>query len=296
MDGILPLWKPRGLTSHDCVQKVRKIFQMRKVGHTGTLDPNVEGVLVLCLGKATKIVPFLTATKKSYIARCTLGIATETEDATGAVVESKSVDQFPSKQEIKHILTSFQGEITQIPPMYSAVRVKGKRLYDYARNNEYVERPKRQVTIHQIALKEIDSKLDSFEMEIICSEGTYMRTLCVDIGKKVGYPAHMSHLVRTEASNFQAKETICFSQLKEAKENNMLQELLQPIERGLNHLDYLRVDQQTKFRVKNGQKLKKPDYHLKTKQFKMMYQDQVLAIYEVHPDNDQEIKPVRVFH
>src|SRR5699024_7511220 len=153
MNGILPLWKPRGLTSHDCVQKVRRIFKTRKVGHTGTLDPEVEGVLVLCIGEETKLVQYLTKVKKTYIAKCTLGIATETEDQTGKIIEKVEINNFPKKEDIHQVLDKFQGEITQIPPMYSAVRVKGKRLYEYARNNETVERPKRKVNIHDIALE-----------------------------------------------------------------------------------------------------------------------------------------------
>lgn len=296
MDGILPLWKPKGFTSHDCVQKVRHIFQMRQVGHTGTLDPGVEGVLVLCLGRATKIVPFLTAVRKTYKAKCTLGIATETEDATGKIIEKEAVIQFPSEQEITRVLHSFQGEITQIPPMYSAVRVKGKRLYEYARNKEYVERPSRQVYIHDIELIQTFPTENTFKINVVCSEGTYIRTLCVDIGKELGYPAHMSNLVRTEASNFLANETVCFSQLEQAEENGTLSDLIHPLARGLRHLDYINVDEQTKYKVQHGQKLKRPRQKLQTNPFRIMYKNHVLAIYQIHPNNSQEIKPVRVFH
>src|SRR5690625_1239531 len=140
MDGILPLWKPKGITSHDCVAKVRRIFNIKKVGHAGTLDPNVEGVLVVCIGEATKIVSYLTSMKKTYIAECSLGIATETEDADGQVIEHQEITSSISKQRIDHVLQSFTGEIIQVPPMYSAVRVNGKRLYEYARENIEVKR------------------------------------------------------------------------------------------------------------------------------------------------------------
>ena len=148
MNGLLPLWKPAGMTSHDCVAKIRKYLGIKKVGHTGTLDPLVEGMLVLCVGEATKIVPYVTKLKKTYIATCTLGIATTTEDQSGEVVEEKKVHKTPSERDIRSVLENFIGDIIQVPPMYSAVKVHGKRLYEYARENKQVERPKRKVTIY----------------------------------------------------------------------------------------------------------------------------------------------------
>src|SRR5690625_1449047 len=183
--------------------KIRKILGTRKVGHTGTLDPEVEGVLVICIGQATKVVPFLTAMNKTYIAECSLGVATETEDAHGEIVEEKGVTHPPSEQDIEDVLKLFKGDITQIPPMYSAVKVNGKKLYEYARANEYIERPSRQVFIHDLIQLEQNSKnTNKFRFKVACSAGTYIRTLCVDIGKKLGYPAHMSDLVRIEACSF----------------------------------------------------------------------------------------------
>src|SRR5699024_5318362 len=150
MNGILPLWKPRGMTSHDCVMKVRKLLKTRKVGHTGTLDPEVEGVLVVCVGQATKIVPFLTAMDKTYIAECSLGIATETEDAFGSVVPEKEFIASSSNKDIQQTMKLFRGEIAHSPTLYSAVKVKGTLLYEYARATEYVERTTRKITIHTL--------------------------------------------------------------------------------------------------------------------------------------------------
>src|SRR5699024_9577484 len=198
LNGILPLWKPKGMTSRDCVVRVRKLFSMKKVGHTGTLDPEVEGVLPICLGQGTKIVPFLTDTKKTYVAEIMLGTARETEE------------------KIKKVLHSFEGKITQIPPMYSAVKVNGKKLYEYARNNEEVERPKREVTIHEI--KHLSSKKNNnriIKMKVICSKGTYIRTLCADIGKALGYPAHMYSLVRLATGSLDKKDTYTFDTIEE---------------------------------------------------------------------------------
>ncbi|MEN2464529.1 tRNA pseudouridine(55) synthase TruB [Ornithinibacillus sp. FSL M8-0202] len=294
MDGILPLWKPKGFTSHDCVMKVRKLFKTKKVGHTGTLDPEVEGVLPICIGQATKIVQFLTDTTKVYVAELSLGVATETEDAHGKIIEKVSVEQFPSKQEIKNVLQSFKGEILQVPPMYSAVKVRGKKLYEYARANQEVERPVRKVTIHEITYLPTDDEVIRFQ--VTCSKGTYIRTLCVDIGKKLGYPAHMSQLVREETGDIKKNDTVDFDTIENACLVGKGQELLLPITRGLTHLDTYYVDDNVKRKVLNGQKLKRPDQVLQTKPFKVMYGEELLAIYTIHPEKEDEIKPIRVFN
>lgn len=297
MDGILPLWKPKGMTSHDCVMKVRKMFKTKKVGHTGTLDPNVEGVLGICIGQATKIVPYLMNMKKTYIAECRLGIATETEDTDGKIIARKEVNDPISKEKIDRVLQMFKGEITQVPPMYSAVRVQGKRLYEYARENKQVERPRRKVKIYEIEnLLQGEKTFDKFQFKVVCSAGTYIRTLCVDIGKELGFPAHMSHLIRTEASSFTAAETVSFARIKKAKEVNQLKNLLAPLTRGLRYMDSIQVNDQLKRKVLHGQKLKKPEKQLKTNPFLILAKEQLLAIYEIHPENPKEIKPVRVFN
>ncbi|MEN2766404.1 tRNA pseudouridine(55) synthase TruB [Ornithinibacillus xuwenensis] len=296
MDGILPLWKPKGMTSHDCVMKVRRLYKTKKVGHTGTLDPEVEGVLPICIGQATKIVQFLTDTKKEYIAELKLGTSTETEDDQGAIIEEASVTQFPSKQEIENVLQSFMGEIVQVPPMYSAVKVDGKRLYEYARQNQTVERPKRTVTIHAIAFLPTPKQKDNvIKFQVICSKGTYIRTLCVDIGKELGYPAHMSNLVREETGSINRKDTVDFHAIEEACHQELGHTLLLPITRGLTHLNSIHVDKDTKQKVLFGQKLNKPENFVHTSPFKVMHGSQLLAIYQIHPENSNEIKPIRVF-
>lgn len=295
MNGILPLWKPKGLTSHDCVQKVRRIFNTKKVGHTGTLDPEVEGVLVLCIGEDTKLVQYLTKVKKTYVAQCTLGIATDTEDQTGRILKREEVTNFPSSHQITETLKKFKGETIQIPPMYSAVRVKGKRLYEYARNNEDVERPKRKIIIHDIYLKGVQAASNSFTFQTTCSSGTYIRTLCVDIGKSLGFPAHMSKLVRIETSNFTQEETITLDQLIEAKEHRKLQSTLHTRARALEHLDGIEVDSETKKRVSYGQKLIKPKRKMETDPFKIMYNGKVIALYKYDTENHEIIRPERVF-
>lgn len=296
MNGILPLWKPRGLTSHDCVMKVRKLFKMKKVGHTGTLDPEVEGVLPICLGEATKIIPYLEG-KKIYVAQVYLGKATETEDQTGKIISEKTVDDLPSDKEINDVLKQFLGKIIQIPPMYSAVKVKGKRLYEYARANIEVERPKREVIIYNISRLNdhlIHISRNEFRFKVTCSKGTYIRTLCVDIGKKLGYPAHMSYLKRTESDGFTEKDAVTFSRIKQAVTHNEQSELLHPIDSGLRHLDVIQVDKDLKSRVLNGQKLKSQNLNFKTDPFLIKYKEDVLAIYKT--ENESIIRPARVFN
>ncbi|HLS20370.1 MAG TPA: tRNA pseudouridine(55) synthase TruB [Bacillota bacterium] len=296
MDGIIPLWKPSGMTSHDCVQQIRKIYETRKVGHTGTLDPMVEGVLPICIGQATKIVPYLTAMDKTYIAEIQLGIATETEDAHGEIIKETQVKQSLTLAKVDEVLQSFQGTITQIPPLYSAVRVKGKRLYEYARANIHVERPKRKVTIYNIErTSPMTNNGTSFTFKVNCSQGTYIRTLCVDIGKKLGYPAHMSHLIRVEASSFVKEETITFAEIEKAKVNNNLEQTTVSMLRALQHMAKIEVDSQTKQKVSYGQKLKNIEQITSEEPFLLTYQNELIAIYEVDRNDIYTIKPIRVF-
>lgn len=296
MDGIIPLWKPKGMTSHDCVAKIRGIYGTRKVGHTGTLDPMVEGVLPICINRATKIVPYLTAMSKTYHAEITLGIATETEDAQGEIVEKKFVTQPPSYADIDQALQSFLGTIIQIPPMYSAVRVKGKRLYEYARAKETIERPQRQVTINSIKrTSNISDAGTSFTFKVNCSQGTYIRTLCVDIGKKLGYPAHMSHLVRTEAGSFTAEETITFSDIEQAKLNNQLDQTVVSMLRGLDHMVKIEADHDLRRIISYGRKMDLLENIPETEPFLFIQNKELLAIYKVDDDHKNFIRPVRVF-
>ncbi|WP_079709490.1 tRNA pseudouridine(55) synthase TruB [Paraliobacillus ryukyuensis] len=298
MNGIIPLWKEKGWTSHDCVMKLRRICQTKKVGHTGTLDPEVEGVLPICIGKATKIVPFLTDTKKTYFAEVTLGYATETEDATGQTMDKKPISEQIASEKISETLQTFVGEITQVVPLYSAVRVNGRKLYEYARLGIPVERPQRNVMIDAIQLdtSSIVKKdgLFRFSFQVTCSKGTYIRTLCVDIGKKLGYPAHMSSLIRTQTGGFTEKESFTIDEVKEKQEQGKIAEVLLPISSGVAHMHTIEVDQETAIKVTHGQKLPKPVSITTDDAFCISHHGNVLAIYSQHPENNNEIKPVRV--
>lgn len=297
MDGILPIWKPIGMTSHDCVFKVRKHLRMKKVGHTGTLDPEVEGVLPLCLGKGTKIVPFLTDTDKTYKATICLGKATDTEDQTGVTIETKEVKQPLNKEKIKEVIADFEGDVEQVVPLYSAVKVNGKKLYEYARQNIEVERPKRTIRIHTINFIETNydenTQQQTITFEVECSKGTYIRTLCKDIGAVLGYPAHMKKLIRTKSGYFEREDTIPLDTLLTMDIEDIQQHVL-PLVTGVSHLDVLSVDEEMKQRVLFGQKLRIPARRLITPKFRVEHQGELLAIYEYH-ENQEEIKPVRVF-
>lgn len=298
MNGILPLWKPKGLTSHDCVFKLRKILGIKKVGHTGTLDPDVEGVLPICIGEATKIIPYLSDLKKVYIAKLTLGTTTETEDASGKILEEVSVDSFPTEEKINEVLERFTGKIKQTPPMYSAVRVKGKRLYEYARENIEVERPEREIVIHELDLLSIDKATNSMNLKISCSRGTYIRTLCVDIGADLNYPAHMSYLKRIESDSFKEDETVTLNEIEASVNNHRFNELLFPISRALNHIDSYSVDKEMRRLILFGQKLPLPETKkfVLGKPYKVMYNQELLAIYHIDPENRQQIRALRVFN
>jgi len=297
LDGIIPLLKPKKYTSHDCVAVMRGITGIKKIGHTGTLDPNVEGVLPICLGEATKTIPYLQELTKVYVADVTLGISTTTEDADGEVVEQVDVKSLPTIEEIERVLASFEGEITQIPPLYSAIRVKGKRLYEYARENIEVERPKRKVTIFSIKRikKEMTKANPSFRIIINCSKGTYIRTLAVDIGKKLGFPAHMSHLERIETDSFTIDEAVTFEEVEQAIAENRIEDILFSVERALQHMPKWFVSEAVKQRVLLGQKLPRPEEAIEAP-FLVMYENELLAIYKYHEVNEDEIKPVRVFN
>ena len=209
MDGILLINKEKNMTSHDVVNKVRRVFQTKKVGHCGTLDPDATGVLVLCVGKATKALQFLTSEEKQYIATLTLGTSTDTYDASGVVLEEK---EFTGVQNVEEVLNSFIGKQKQVPPIYSAIKVNGKKLYEYARNNQEVHIEPRDIEILDIELLEV--KDNTIQFKVDCSKGTYIRSLCVDIAKKLGYPGHMSDLIRSRSGAFKLEDCYTLEQLE----------------------------------------------------------------------------------
>ena len=210
INGIINIYKEKGYTSHDVVAVLRGICKQKKIGHTGTLDPDAEGVLPVCFGSATKLCEFLTDKNKEYIAVMKLGIETDTQDTTGTILDKREVHV--SEEEILKTILSFQGEQTQIPPMYSAVKVNGKKLYEFAREGIEIERSARKITVHKIEVLSIDG--DEVKLKVLCSKGTYIRTICHDIGKKLGCNAAMSSLVRSRSGDFDIENAITLQEVE----------------------------------------------------------------------------------
>ncbi|MDQ7130148.1 tRNA pseudouridine(55) synthase TruB [Mammaliicoccus sciuri] len=302
MDGILAIHKEVGMTSHDVVFKLRKILKTKKVGHTGTLDPEVSGVLPICVGKATRVSDYVMESGKSYRAEVTIGVSTTTEDQTGEIVDQKRVDQnLWDKDEMIATLKQLEGDIEQIPPMYSAVKVNGKKLYEYARQNIEVERPVRRVHINSIDLiSDIIYENDTckFEIEVECGKGTYIRTLATQIGALLNYPAHMSHLIRLKSGGFSLEQTIKLDDLREIVEQDKLQDVILPLEYGLNGLTKVTVhDKDIVTRIQNGQKIEKSliDESKHDGEFVVWYEDKAIAIMDTYDKNETLYKPKKVF-
>lgn len=300
MEGILPLYKPRGMTSHDCVFKLRKILRMKRIGHTGTLDPEVDGVLPICLGRATKVAEYITDAGKTYEGEVTIGFSTTTEDAGGEVVERKSVDRKFTREEILACLTNLTGEITQTPPMFSAVKVNGKRLYEYARQGIEVERPSRQVTIYEIDLLDdrqiFEGETVSFRFRVSCSKGTYIRTLAVMIGETLGYPAHMSDLTRIKSAQITLEDCITLEEVEKLTAEGSLEKVLRPIESALYYLPKYEINDKLIEKVKNGVALPIPQVFLDEKGPIVVETPDgtALAIYQAHPLKEGLMKPTKV--
>lgn len=216
MDGIIIINKPKGYTSHDVVNKVRKIYNTKKVGHTGTLDPNATGVLPILIGKATKLSDYLMEHNKTYIATMKLGERRDTGDSEGKVIETKETNE-PSEKVVKNVLNSFLGKQLQTPPMYSAIKIQGKKLYEYAREGKQIEIPKREIEIYSINLESIKNL--EIKFNVTCSKGTYIRTLCEDIAMKLETIGYMKELIRSEVDRFSINEAYTIEELEEDKEN-----------------------------------------------------------------------------
>ncbi len=214
MDGIVIIDKPKGLTSHDIVYKVKKIVK-EKVGHTGTLDPMAEGVLLLLVGKATKYSKYLINHDKKYIVELLLGKTTDTLDVEGKILKEEKIDlKILEKENIEKTLEKFIGEQEQIPPIYSAIKVKGKKLYEYARKGEIVEIPPRKINIYNIKLIEIDKRNKKISFEVSSSKGTYIRSLCQDIAKALGTIGYMTNLKRTKLGIFDIKDSVSLEEFE----------------------------------------------------------------------------------
>lgn len=227
INGIINVYKEKGFTSHDVVAKLRGIAGQKKIGHTGTLDPDAEGVLPVCLGRATKVCDLLTDKDKIYEAVMLLGKTTDTQDTSGKVLKETDISSLTEKMVVEAV-KSFEGEYDQLPPMYSALKVNGKKLYELAREGKVVERKTRKVTIFGIEIKEVD--LPRVRMEVHCSKGTYIRTLCNDIGDMLNVGGCMEKLLRTKVSRFELKDSYKLSDIQKLKEEGKLLDIVLPVD------------------------------------------------------------------
>lgn len=252
MNGILNIFKPKGLSSHDIVREVRKILGIRKVGHTGTLDPNASGVLPICIGKATRISEYLLNSDKVYVGELTLGYKTDTQDEDGIVL--KQSNKIVTESEIIKVFDCFKGEIYQLPPMYSALKHKGKKLYELAREGIEVEREKRKVHIYDISILNIVDN-NKILFRVRCSRGTYIRTLCDDIGQLLGTYGYMSYLIREEVYPFNIKESVSLDSIYDKYNDKKIEDILIPMDKGLKDFKHLNFPSFFWKKLSNGEKL-----------------------------------------
>ena len=250
MDGIINILKPSGMTSHDVVSFVRRCMQMKKVGHTGTLDPQAVGVLPVCIGKATKAAAFLTDKDKVYRAELKWGITTDTQDSYGVITSEKKVNI--SEEIIKKVILSFQGRMEQIPPMHSAVKIKGQKLYELARHGIEIKREPRKVLIYEINIRDIDFEEHTVLMDVKCGKGTYIRTLCHDIGEKLGCGAHMSFLLRTQSGVFTLDQAVTVEEFEQYCKEARVGQLLIPVDKVFSHLPFVIVNKDGERKVIHG--------------------------------------------
>ena len=268
INGVINVYKEVGYTSRDAVTRLTGILRQRKIGHTGTLDPAAEGVLPMCIGKATKLCELLTDHRKQYIAEIKFGIATDTEDVTGEIIEETnfSNDWYEEKlteDNLSKVISGFIGRQLQTPPMYSAKRVGGKRLYELAREGKVIERKPCEITIYSIEIKNIDVSRREATIVVDCSKGTYIRTLCKDIGNELGCKAAMKSLIRTKTGDFLLENSYKLDEIEKLVKENRVSEIIIPIEDVFKNLQRVDVSGYAGILLENGGIIKaaavKPD-------------------------------------
>lgn len=297
-DGILPIYKERGMTSHDVVFKARKILKMKKIGHSGTLDPEVDGVLLLLLGGATKVSDYAMDLGKSYRAEVCLGIKTTTEDLTGEILEERTVEGIDIS-EIKGILKTMVGEIEQTPPIYSAVKVNGRKLYEYARRGQFdVEIPSRKVNIYNIEFIDNSEYYKGgkfyFTIDINCGKGTYVRTIATSIGEKLNIPSTMSKLTRTSSGKITIDHCLKLADVEKCFEENTLEDKILKKEYALEEYQFVEIPLFRAKQVMNGLRFRKnqfPDYDF-SNGIVFTYNNEAIAIYYLK-DKDDELLSVK---
>ena len=296
--GVLNVYKEKGYTSHDAVAKLRGIVKQKKIGHTGTLDPDAEGVLPVCFGKATKLCDLLTDKDKTYQAVLLLGQVTDTQDTSGQVLEKHSTEDL-TNEKVENVIRSFEGEYDQIPPMYSALKVNGKKLYELAREGKIVERAARRVQIFDIEILSI--ALPRVTMKVHCSKGTYIRTLCHDIGQKLGCGACMEKLTRTKVSRFEIKDSLTLAQIEVLKKEDRLSEILVPIDQMFANYPSIIVSGEAARLAYNGNGIKdrdvRKDENILDEAYVRVYDDveDFIGVYQYH-EKEREYRIRKMFY
>ena len=296
INGIINVYKEKGFTSHDVVAKLRGICKQKKIGHTGTLDPDAEGVLPVCLGNATKLCDMLTDQTKEYEAEFLLGVTTDTQDISGKILQNREVQV--TEDLLSVAILSFVGEYDQIPPMYSAIKVNGKKLYELAREGKEIERKARRVEILSITILTID--LPRFKIRVKCSKGTYIRTLGFDIGEKIGCGATMTSLLRTRVGDFKVEEALTLSQIEALRDANMLLSRVVFVESIFEQLRKGTVKSENRKYIDNGntlypKQLLEDEAWIDKEQVRIYNADSVFCgIYE-YEQNKKILKPVKMF-
>ena len=294
-DGIINVYKEKGFTSFDVVAKMRGILGQRKVGHTGTLDPDAEGVLPVCAGKGTRLCDMLTDHDKTYRATMLLGVVTDTQDTTGKILAEEATDHLTEEQ-VREAILSYVGDYDQIPPMYSALKVDGKKLYELAREGKVIERKARPVTIHEIVIESMN--LPEVVMTVSCSKGTYIRTLCNDIGEKLGVGGCMKELLRTKVGRFLLEDTLRLSDLQKLKEEGRLDEAVFPVESVFAEYREIRASEEVLDKlVRNGNpfRYKECDAVADKEAFRVYGMDgQFIGVYE-YSEEKHMYYPKKVF-
>ena len=302
MDGILVINKAAGYTSHDCISILRGVTGIRKLGHTGTLDPSATGVLPVCAGKATKLIEYMDTASKTYVAGFRFGIVTDTQDIWGDELEAGKAaeagitvdkDRIPKDySEVEEALKSFEGEISQVPPAYSAVFVDGRRAYDIARSGGVPKLKARNVYVSSIELMEYDTASGSGKLEVTCSRGTYVRTICHDLGQKLGCGACLSSLVRTKACGFGISQALDLEEARCMSREELLERFL-PMETAVSGMPRLQLDAESAVRYLNGMTLRHdPHGYDQSVPLAVFSADRLLGISKFENDS---LKPLKVF-
>lgn len=298
INGIINVYKEKGYTSHDVVAKMRGILKMKKIGHTGTLDPDAVGVLPVCMGKGTKLVDMITDKDKTYEAVLKLGLTTDTQDITGSVIKSSEVTV--TYDQIEAAIMSYIGEYLQLPPMYSAIKVDGKKLYELARQGKEIERERRKVNIKNIRILNYSEEEQEITMSVDCSKGTYIRTLLHDIGETLGCGGTMKSLIRTAVGNFRIENALKLNEIEALVHEQRIDSYVVPVDEMFSKYDKITVDKEFHKYLYNGNAFKKehtlcPDIDHVTELVRVYDAEDIFAGIYRYDNGDELYKPVKMF-